>query len=138
MSETFKVFDGGWVINPATGRPVMISEAEKTSQDVRENLSIEKQSNGFGAGLEDLIGEVMDQFNFQMQATRQTRSSITALQRLQDRYLPAQRSIYERISGISLLRVQPVTGSDGKTQYSFRLSIATVAGEIVTVGGVIS
>lgn len=46
------------MINAANGRPTLISGAPKLSQDIKEFFTIEIIPNGFGAGIEQLVGVV--------------------------------------------------------------------------------
>lgn len=58
MAQTFLVKNGDVVLDRANGRPAMISGLDKTVQDFNELLSIETQSNGFGANIITLVGFV--------------------------------------------------------------------------------
>jgi len=58
MAQTFKVVDGDIVISNATGRPTFVSGAIKLSQDIKEFFTVDILPNGFGSGLEQLIGVV--------------------------------------------------------------------------------
>lgn len=58
MAKTFMVQNGDVVIDQATGRPIMVTERDKTRQDLGELLAIEIQDNGFGAGIIGLVGDV--------------------------------------------------------------------------------
>jgi hypothetical protein len=58
MAQTFKVVDGDIVISGATGRPTLISGATKLRQDIKEFFTVDILPNGFGSGLEQLIGVV--------------------------------------------------------------------------------
>ena len=63
MALTFKITNGDVEMNGSTGRPKMVGNdikenilskaKEKTSQDIREMLSISKILNGAGAGIAD-------------------------------------------------------------------------------------
>jgi hypothetical protein len=58
MAQTFKVVNGDIVISGATGRPTFVSGAIKLSQDIKEFFTVDILPNGFGSGLEQLIGIV--------------------------------------------------------------------------------
>ncbi|APU88896.1 hypothetical protein Rctr197k_077 [Virus Rctr197k] len=137
MSRTFQVTNGDWVLDRRVGRPVMVSGRAKLQQDIREDLSIATQPNGFGAGLDDLVGLDIDPAGFKIEVQRRVRDSVTALQRLQDRYLSSQRSAQERVAGISKLTVSSVSsgGGDTRTGYTFQLGVRPVAGEILVASG---
>ena len=139
MTQTFQVVNGDWVLDKRVGRPKLVVGRAKLSQDVGENLSIATQPNGFGAGLDDVIGQDIDPAGFKIEVQRSIRDSIVTIQRLQDRYLASKRLASERIAGISLLTVSSVRvgGADDKTGFAFTLRIRPVAGEAVTVSGIL-
>lgn len=58
MAQTFRIDSGDIMINAANGRPTLISGAPKLSQDIKEFFTIEIIPNGFGAGIEQLVGVV--------------------------------------------------------------------------------
>jgi hypothetical protein len=136
VSTTLLIKNGDWVINPANGRPVTVSDRQKLEQDLQEDLSIAVQTNGFGAGLDGLIGEETETFQFQLQVQRAVRASIATMQRLQTQFLAAQRPNTERIQGISALSIQPVdlgSGTISKTAYAFNLRVRPVQGSVITL-----
>lgn len=137
MTQTFQVSNGDWVLDKRTGRPTLISGRTKLRQDIRELLSIETQPNGFGAGLDDLIGQDVDPAGFKTEVQRAIRNAVLAMQRLQDQFLASRRAASERVAAISSLTVSAVNlgGGTTKTGYSFRLTVRPVAGEAVTVAG---
>lgn len=55
--RTFKIVNGDVVYDTA-GQPKLVEDTEKLRQDWREVLSIETQENGYGAGLDSLMGEL--------------------------------------------------------------------------------
>lgn len=138
MTRTIKVTNGDWTIDRRTGRPVMIEGKDKLKQDIRECLSIATQPNGYGAGLDDLIGMDADPFSVQSQVQRAVRRSVVALQRLQEQFQLAERSAEERIASVTAIRVQPanIGGQTSKVAFSFRVDVTSVAGTTpVTVSG---
>lgn len=56
MSSTIKIENGDWAINKINGRPLLVSDNKALEQNLSEFLSIDTQPNGFGAGLDQLIG----------------------------------------------------------------------------------
>jgi hypothetical protein len=141
VSTTLLIQDGDWVINPANGRPITISDRDKLRQDLREGLSIAIQPNGFGAGLDDLMGRPTGVFQFRIEVQRRIRGFVLALQRIQDQFLPAQRPNTERIQAISSLLVQNVdlgAGAPAKTGYMFQLKVRPVQGTNVSIGATLA
>lgn len=138
MTRTFKVVNGDWVINAASGQPVMVTGRQKLGQDLAEGLTIETQPSGFGSSLGVNIGAVVDPFAFRFDATGRIRSFVTRLQGLQDQYLRAQRSSAERIDSIASLTSDIITsGNSAKVGYVFRLVVRPVSGDDVTVTRVV-
>lgn len=137
MTQTIQIANGDWVIDRRTGRPTLISGRTKLRQDVRELLSIETLPNGFGAGLDELVGQDVDPVGFKTEVQRAIRNAVLAMQRLQDQFLASRRTASERIAAITKLTVQSVNlgGGTTKTGYSFQLTVRPVAGEAVTVAG---
>lgn len=143
MTTTFRMRDannnptGDWVLDTKTGRPQTVSDRAKLEQDIQENLSIATQPNGFGAGLDALIGQDVDPFVFRLQVQQQVRSSIAAMQGLQSQYLFAQRPATEQIAAITNLVVTEANLGLGlaRTAYAFVLAVRPVQGTAITTGG---
>lgn len=137
MTQTFQVANGDWVIDRRTGRPTLISDRPKLRQDLHECLTVETQPNGFGAGLDGLIGQDIDPAGFRIDVQKSIRSAVVAMQRLQDQFLASKRNVEERIAGISALSVSGVNlgGGTARTGYAFRLAVRPVAGETITIAG---
>jgi hypothetical protein len=138
MTTTIKIVNGDWVIDRRTGRPVTVADGEKLRQDVRENLTIARQPNGFGAGLEDIVGVVEDPFVIRSLIQQRIRESTNTMQRLQDRTQRGQRPANERIQRIEKLDVYPTTigGGNVKTGFAFSLQVRSEAGTTAIVSGV--
>lgn len=140
MTSTIQVANGDWVLDKRVGRPVLISGRTKLEQDVLENLSIATQANGFGAGLDDIIGLDVDPAGFKIQVQQNIRNSVTAIQQLQDRFQSAQRTPQELIASIAQLSVSAVNvgGGNDKTGFSFQLRIRPVAGTPLAAAGTVT
>lgn len=118
MSQTFRIQNGDWVIAPS-GQTQMVSDLPKLSQDFSELLTIEPTANGFGAGLEALIGVVGTPSVIASNLERGIQNAIQRWQVLQQR----QRSIRpakERVAGIAALRVGV---PEEKVNYNFFVAI---------------
>lgn len=141
MTRTIKIENGDWVMDRTTGRPVMLDASDGTNtkvrQDLRECLSINPLTNGFGAGLDLLIGQDADPYAMQASLQRAIRRAVVAMQRLQQQFQVSKRPASERIATIASLQVVPA-GAPGsassKTSFSFKLAVLTVAGTSVNVG----
>lgn len=144
--------DGDIVISAATGRPVLVSDAQKLSQDIRENLDSEPQANGTGAGLDGIIGLVDDQFALRAELFRRISDSLGALRLVQEGAQRSDRTTAERFSRIARLSVVPVraggqsstdavagAGSLSKTNFAYRLDVLSVEGSTpVVVSGTVA
>lgn len=138
MTQTFRITNGDWTIDKRSGRPLLIADGDKLRQDLREDLTIERQPNGFGAGLEQIVGTVADAFTILTLIQQRIQDSVTTMARLQDQTQRLQRPAAERIRNITRLNVYPVAQGGGalQTGYAFQLAVATVAGTTSSVSGV--
>jgi hypothetical protein len=118
MSQTFRIVNGDWVISPA-GTTELVSDLPKLGQDFSELLTINPMPNGFGAGLESVIGTVGVPTTIAAALDSRIRSAIQRWQVLQQRQR-AVRSLRERVAGIATLRVQPPVE---KVNYAFSVAI---------------
>lgn len=128
--QTFLIQNGDIVIG-ASGQPTMVEARAKLRQDVQENLSIDTQTDGFGADLDGLIGILGDEFSLRAEVARRVRSSIGAMIELQNRFHRAQRVAEERISRVKQILVTPVAGK--KTTFLFKVDVVSVAGDSTSV-----
>lgn len=132
MTVTFQITNGDVTIG-SSGQPNTIADNVKLRQDVQENLAIEIQANGFGAGLESLIGVLTDEYAMRSEINQRVRKSIVAMQNLQDRYHRAQRPLNERIARVEQIIVTSV--GDKKTTFLFKVDVRTVANTTETSTG---
>jgi len=135
MAKTFLIKDGDWVVDQATGRPIMIDGKSKTRQDLGEILSIEVQDNGWGAGILDLIGEVPDSpasvaFTV-MERVRDAVNRWMGLQRRQRAALTSDEVI------VDLSYNQAVVDVTDPTKVVFRVGVTTRTGAEIARGGTI-
>lgn len=138
VTTTFKITNGDWVQNPASGRPVMVTGRTKLGQDLAEGLTIQTQPSGFGSSLGANLGTAVDPFAFRLDATSRIRSFVARLQSLQEQFLRAERSGAERVQSITSLTTNIITqGESAKTGYTFRLVVQPVSGDDLTVTRVV-
>jgi hypothetical protein len=132
MSKTFKIESGDVSLSSATGRPITIQNESKLKQDIQEFFSIEVLPNGFGSGLEQLIGIVeINQAAFAGIAARQISDGMTEYINLQKSEPRIQRSIEERVIGFNNFSVE-VSPND-PTKFIFRINIKSAAGRSTPV-----
>jgi hypothetical protein len=130
MTDTFLIQNGDIQIDATSGRPVMIADGPKLGQDLGEDLAVSVRDNGFGAGLDGLIGKLGDEFSLRAEVGRRVRRSIESMQSLQNRFHKTQRPKAEKI-----LRLNSVTTSmvaDKKTTLVFLVSVTSGNGSTVT------
>lgn len=127
MSTTFKISAGDITINNITGRPNTISDEQKLRQDISEFFTIYIQPNGFGAGLEQLIGVVeVSPAMFTSLAHKQIADGFNVFKFLQQSEPRIPRVVGERIAKISYLAVE--ADPSDPTRYFFRANIVTEKG----------
>jgi len=132
MAQTLKVKNGDIVTNAATGRFTLTTGSSKLSQDIQEFLSIHIQPNGFGAGIEQLVGIVESSIEMFTSITdRQIRDGLLTFIRLINQNPVIDRSPAEKIVGISSIQV----GADpvDPTTFYFSINILTENGNATTV-----
>jgi len=134
MTQTFLIQNGDVVIG-ATGQPTMVADGVKLRQDVQENLSISVQSTGFGAGLDDLVGILGDEFSLRAKVAQRVRTSIGAMLLLQNQYHRAQRPLTERIARIGQILVSSVGGK--KSTFLFKVDVMSAAGLTASTTGIL-
>ena len=145
MATTFKMSNGDVVMNTSNGRPKTIGNPvgeedraksrEKTIQDLRRGLSLERVRNGTTAALQNLVGSV-PQFgstSIAILINRQIRSMFSFLIKEQ-RKRPNIRPKSERFSSISRLQVLP---EGNKTDFRFRLGVRTADKGVTETSGVV-
>lgn len=132
MTQTFQIINGDVAFSSATGRPLLLSGNTKLSQDLKEAGEIATQSNGFGFGLEAVIGLVGDAVSLRVAISRKVRDGIVAMMRLQQQFQRSQRTTDEIIAKLVRVIVTPILKPDGSetaaTAYAYRYDVQTVKG----------
>jgi hypothetical protein len=132
MAKTFKVYNGDIVTNAATGRFTLVSGASKVSQDLNEFFTIEVLSNGFGAGIEQMIGVVESSVEmFTSLTARQILDGLSTFIRLIRSSPQINRTPEEQIISVSNIQVS-ASPSDPST-FFFSVNVITAAGTSSTV-----
>lgn len=129
MTSTFKIVNGDFVINAANGRPVLVSDTDKLTQDVEEILSVEAPA---GAGLEELIGSIDDVAG---DAARRINDALLNMQREQRRIQLAQRSRQEllaRVVRVNVFHAKTTSNTPARTAYSIQVSVVSAANQSST------
>lgn len=145
MATTFKISNGDVVVSTSNGRPKLIGNPineedrakskEKTLQDLRRGLSLERVRSGTTAALQNLVGTV-PQFgttSIALLINRQIRSMFSFMLREQSKR-PHIRPRSERFSSISRLQVIP---EGNKTDFRFRLGVKTADQGTTEISGVV-
>lgn len=140
MTSTFRIVDGDVAISQANGRPLLLTDKAKLTQDVRENLDSESRPNGTGAGLEGVISLLGDTFSLRAEISRRLNDSFAALKRVQDSIQRVDRTSAERVARVAQVVVVPLrdsgTGSYSNTDYAYRVDVLSLDGAApVTVTG---
>lgn len=139
MTRTFKIVDGDFVQNPATGRFVFLEDIDKARQTMQRLLSLDRP---WGAGIKALQGKVplSGLASISAQLQRQVREAFDARVETQRGRQLKQRTRAERLAVITQMYVTPVTvdGANSKTGYAFRVDALNAANQAVDGGGVIT
>ena len=147
MATTFKIINNDVVLSNVSGRPNLIGNVinenvlskakNKTSQDMRRSLSINRIRNGTGAGINELIGTTRDlsqTLSARILLQRQILNMFRSLIRQQN-IRPNVRPNNEKFNKITLFRILPETGT--KTAFRFRLDVTTEGGGVIIESGII-
>lgn len=146
MATTFKINNGDVVMNTSTGRPKLVGNTinendpakarEKTSLDLQRSLSIERLSDGSGAGIIELVGNVEEigASSAQSLLNRRIRNMFSSILSLQRRR-PGARPASERFARIILLIIN--ADRQDPTTFRFRLDTQTAEGLRQTTSGTI-
>lgn len=118
----------------------MVADGPKLTQDLQEAGSIETQPNGFGYGLESIIGLVGDAVSLRVEVSRRIRDGVTSMMRLQQQFQRAQRPASEVLSRLVRVIVNPILrpglSSTAATAYAFRYDVLSQA--VVSGGGALT
>jgi len=128
MSKTFRVRNADISITAYGGRPELVSDNVKLRQDILEFFSVNVMPNGFGSGIEQLVG-IADsgEAMFISLVHNNIREGLDNFIRLQNSDPAISRPKSERISSISGLVVSRDTVD--KTKYLFQVNFITVDGK---------
>lgn len=127
MSLSFKISNGDVTHSAANGRPILTTGGKKVRQDLQEFFTIFVQPNGFGAGIEELVG-VLDssQEAFQGLVYKQISDGLNAYLELQASESRITRSSEERLVAFTNLRVEKDSGDF--TRFNFSVNAVTESG----------
>lgn len=127
MASTLKIQDGDVMISSANGRPITITGQQKTSQDIKEFFTINIQANGFGAGIEQLIGALSSGSSLTGVVDRQIVDGINDFIDLQRSDPSIPRTADETIVGVT--DVQTTQDPSDPTKYYFTANVITLSGK---------
>ena len=143
VTRTLQIDDGDWAWDESTGRPKTVADGAKLLQDLEECMTISIQTNGFGAGIEEIVGTVPASvpaaaLEVQLRATR----AIQRLIQLQRQGQFAARPQNERVSRVDAFSAQTVLDDSGNaidpTKIAIGMDIRTEAGENAALQGILS
>lgn len=127
MAQTLKITGGDWDAAPSTGRPILIEGRSKLKQDIAEFFTIQVLPNGFGTGLEQMIGLVeISQDMFVSVIDKQIREGLNKFIDLIRADVRIPRTAGERIVSMSNLKVS--ASPTDPTLYIFSVNIITEDG----------
>ena len=123
-----KVYQGDIMVSSATGKPILITDSVKLSQDISEFFTVDVQPNGFGAGIEKLIGLVqLSEDIFVTMTERQIKDGLAQFIALQKANSNIPRSTKERIVRVTGILIQ--RDPSDPTAFYFRVNFVTQDGQ---------
>lgn len=125
MTMSFQIKNGDLVLS-GTGRPRLVADTDKLSQDIAQFLGQAADIDGFGASLDQLIGVDDDPYALRAEIVDRIFNAVVAYQRLQERYQPTARTSKERLAQIARLSV--VLNERVKTTFDFRFDAISAEG----------
>ena len=136
MATTFKIKNGDWVEDRASGQALTVTGLNKTKQDFNELLSIEMQTNGFGASIVELVGSVPDNpLSVSFDLMRRISDAVTRWIGLQRR----QKAILSDDEVVTRLSFnQAKVDENDPTTVIFRSTILVRSGDEISKGGKLS
>ena len=146
MAQTFKMLNGDIVVSVSTGQPKLIGNAvgetdkgtakQKAVSDMQRCLSLERVSNGTGAGIVELKGYVpgFGSMGVAVLMNRQIRNMFASILRVQ-KNSPVYRPLYELLSSIVMLQVIPQADM---TSFYFKVDVVTAGNVSAELSGSIS
>lgn len=143
VTRTILIESGDWAWDESTGRPKTVQDGPKVLQDLQECMTISVQSNGFGAGIEEVVGTVPASvpaaaLDVQLRATR----AVQRLAQLQRQAQFAQRPPAERVSRVDGFSARTVLAASGTsidpTKIAIGIDVRTEAGETASLQGLLS
>lgn len=115
----------------------MVADGIKLRQDINEFFTINVQPNGFGAGIEQLIGLLeLGQDTFTTMADRQIRDGIISLIRLQQSDQRITRTPAETVVGVSGILIDKDPADP--TKIYFRVNFNTADGRQFSIGNTVN
>jgi hypothetical protein len=130
MATTLKIKNGDIAVFGHSGRPILLSGADKLVQDMVEFFSVDVTRYGFGAGLNELVGTIPEFHDMVIGlATRSIRDGINRYMKLQRIDPTTPLSDDERVVGMDSLKVYQ--DPTDETRYFFTVNIVTASGNSI-------
>jgi hypothetical protein len=127
MAITLQIIDGDIVVGAHTGQAKTIQGRDATRQHIAENMSIEVQPSGFGAGVDQLVGTVaVDPMTLQLLFSERVRNSFVIMRALQKATPDIPRATNEVIFGTRAIQI--VQQPSDQRNYVYEIAVLTEAG----------
>jgi len=124
--------DGDVAVNNATGRPNTLTGTNKVTQDLQEFFTVNITVNGFGAGIDSMLGMVpVDGASFVGLIDSRVRAGIAQFRSMQHSDTRIQYTQDELVLSLAKLVVAQTPNDD--TAYYFTASILTESGLIFNI-----
>lgn len=132
MSSTMLITENDVLISSATGKPVLVRDSSKLSQDINEFFTVEVQPSGFGAGINELIGLVeADSTAFTVTVYQNIYGGMTQFISLQNKDRRIPRSNVEAIASFNNVQVE--ADPTDPTKFYFTINVITKSGQAMQV-----
>lgn len=137
MAQTFKMVNGDMAVSDATGRPTLVSGAIKLNQDIKEFFTVDILPNGFGSGLEQLIGIVEASPDmFMSMGDRQIRDGLVRFINLIRGNTLIARTPAEII--VNVTNIMFSVDNTDPTKFYFNANFVTQNGAIIPISSVLT
>mgnify|MGYP000942810915 CR=1 FL=1 len=136
MAITLKIVDGDIVISPATGFAQTISGNDLVKQHVAENMMLDRQNSGLGAGIRQLVGNIIDDaVSMSILLRDRISSSFVAMRNAQNQAPRGTYNSTELVNSTKSLVVQRAKNDPRSWQY--KITVVTESGAAIGVTDIV-